>query len=184
MAERKTLDELTLMDDYMFAAVMRDERNLRKSFVLFICNYDPFEKSQYIYTFENICKEVDGLQFGDEAFKVVVNTKGTEGEIDDELKQALIYLDEGKVTGDYARQLDDAVRLVKSSEERRHEYMVMMIRDMEMKEEGREEGREEGEYLLSRLMSALFADGRIEDAKRAAADQSLRRELYKQYRLA
>ena len=32
------------------------------------------------------------------------------------------------------------MQLVKSSEERRHEYMVMMIHDMEMKEEGRVEG--------------------------------------------
>ena len=29
MADRKTLDELTLMDDYMFAQVMRDTRHLK-----------------------------------------------------------------------------------------------------------------------------------------------------------
>ena len=39
-------------------------------------------------------------------------------------------------------QLDvyDAVKSVKASEERRHEYMVMMIREMEAREEAREEG--------------------------------------------
>lgn len=72
---------------------------------------------------------------------MIVNTKGTVGEISTELKEVLVYLDEGKATGDYTRQLDDAVNLVKSSEERRHEYMVMMIRDMEKVEEGKEIGK-------------------------------------------
>ena len=38
----------------------------------------------------------------------------------------------------------DAVKSVKASEERRHEYMVMMIREMEAREEAKEEGRQEG----------------------------------------
>lgn len=53
----------------------------------------------------------------------------------------LIYLDEGRATGSYTQQLDDAVRMIKSSEERRHEYVVMMIRDMEKIEEGKEIGK-------------------------------------------
>ena len=66
---------------------------------------------------------------------------------DADLKEILIYLEAGKATGAYTRQLDEAVRLVKSSEERRHEYMVMMIRDMEKIEEGKEIGKEIGEII-------------------------------------
>ena len=118
-----------------------DYSRLRQSFVIFICNYDPFGKERYIYTFENRCIEDHDLLFGDDTLKVIVNTKGAVGEISNELKEVLAYLDKGEVTGDYTRQLDDAVRLVKSSEERRHEYMVMMIREMEVREEGKEEGK-------------------------------------------
>ena len=50
-----------------------------------------------------------------------------------------LYFDEGIVTGAYIRQLDEVVNKVKDSEERRHEYMVMMIREMEAKEEGKTE---------------------------------------------
>ena len=75
---------------------------------------------------------------------MIVTTKGTVGEICDDLKELLVYLDEGRASGDYTRQLDDAVKGVKSSEERRHEYMVMMIREMELKEEARAEGWTEG----------------------------------------
>ena len=121
-----------------------DYQNLRKSFVIFICNYDPFAMNRCIYTFENRCIEEPEVVFGDETLKVIVNTKGTVGEISEELRELLVYLDEGRATGDYTRQLDNAVRSVKSSEARRHEYMVMMIREMELKEEARAEGRAEG----------------------------------------
>lgn len=53
-----------------------DYRNLRKSFVIFICNYDPFGRNRYIYTFETVCREVPGLSLGDDTYKIVVNTAG------------------------------------------------------------------------------------------------------------
>ena len=31
-----------------------DYNELRKSFVIFICNYDPFERGRILYTFENV----------------------------------------------------------------------------------------------------------------------------------
>ena len=92
-----------------------------------------------------------------------MNTKGAVGEISDELKEVLIYLDEGRTTGEYTRQLDDAVRLVKSSEERRHEYMVMMIREMEIREEGREEGRKEGNK-EGKILGTMRDDGKDDQA--------------------
>ena len=53
-------------------------------------------------------------------------------------------MDDGSVTGEYSRELDDAVKAVKASEERRLEYMLLVTRDNEMRAEGREEGRKEG----------------------------------------
>ena len=228
MIEKKTLDELTLMDDYMFAAVMEDTRflkpllefilqvkivkieltepqktekkgynskgvrldlyivdengviynvevqtsnkrnlpkrmryyqsivdisilnpgdlynELRKSFIIFICNYDPFGRSRYIYTFENTCREEPDLLFGDETTKVVVNTQGNRGEIGKELLEIINYLKDESITGDFSRALDDAVNAVKASEERRREYMILNMRDNEIREEGREEGLKEG----------------------------------------
>ena len=114
---------------------------LRKSFVIFICNYDPFERGRYIYTFENICKEEPDLTFGDETTKVIVNTHGTKGEISAELKEIIMYLKDEEITGNYSQALDDAVNAVKGSEERRREYMMLNMRDNEIREEGREEGK-------------------------------------------
>ncbi len=52
------------------------------------------------------------------------NTPGTEGhEVSDEIKYTLSYMNDGIPRSDYARMLDDAVREVKQSEEKRLEYM-------------------------------------------------------------
>ena len=74
----------------------------------------------------------------------MVNTKGKKGGINAHLKEVLEYLENGSVTGDYSRELDEAVKAVKSSEERRLEYMLLVTRDNEMRAEGRAEGRVEG----------------------------------------
>lgn len=121
-----------------------DYNDLKESYVIFICNYDPYKENRYIYTFENRCVEDTDLPFGDETMKVIVNTKGTVGKISGELKELLIYLDSGIITGEYTKQLEDAVEMVKASEERRHEYMVMKIYEMEIKNEGRAEGEQIG----------------------------------------
>ncbi len=47
-------------------------------------------------------------------------------------------------TTEYTKQLDEAVNLVKSSEERRHEYMIMAIRDLEKIAEGEYTGEIRG----------------------------------------
>ena len=84
------------------------------------------ERGRYIYTFENTCREEPDLTFGDDAYKVVVNTKGCRGEISEELMEAIRYLDDGSITGAYSRELDDAVKAVKASEERRLEYTLLV----------------------------------------------------------
>ena len=120
-----------------------DYQELKKTFIIFLCNYDPYGKGQYIYTFENICREEPGLLLGDEAVKVIVNTKGHKGDISRELRELLQYLNTEEVTGEYSRELGDAVKAVKENEARRHEYMIMMVREMEIREEGRAEGKED-----------------------------------------
>ena len=117
---------------------------LKKSYVVFFYNYDPFERNRYIYTFENRCLEEPDLSLGDETTKIVLCTKGTRGDIKPELREMLSYLDNGTVDGEFSRELDDAVNAVKNSEERRHEYAMIQLREQELLEEGREEGREEG----------------------------------------
>ena len=102
-----------------------DYRALRKSFVIFIATYDPFGKGRYVYTFENRCREDLEIALGDDATKIILNTKGTVGEISDELKALLRFMDGMEPGSEYTKDLDRAVEEVKADEKWRREFMVM-----------------------------------------------------------
>ena len=48
---------------------------------------------------------------------------------------------------------------------------------------GKAEGKAEGENKLGKLMSKLFALGRIEDAKRCSEDEKYREKLYTEFNM-
>ena len=104
----------------------QDYKKLKKSFVIFICNYDPFGKSRYIYTFRNRCDEDNGVLLEDEATKIIINTKGTIGEISEDLKAVIRYLDTGVASTEYTRALDAEVESAKSDEKVRMQYMLLV----------------------------------------------------------
>ena len=137
---------------------------LRRSYIIFICNHDPYDLGRYVYHFENRCIEQPDLPFGDETVKVIVNTRGKVGEISDVLREIIRYLADGTVSGAYSRELEDAVNQVKSSEERRHEYMIMMVRERELIDQGIEQGIEQGlERGLKRGREEGREEGRINE---------------------
>ena len=103
-----------------------DYRKLKKSFVIFICNYDPFGKSRLIYTFRNRCDEDYSIILPDEASKIIINTKGTIGDISDELRAVIQYMDSGSATTEYTKSLDEEVATVKADEKFRRQYMLLM----------------------------------------------------------
>lgn|GEM_PF-1789677 len=111
----------------------RVDHALKKSFVIFICTYDPFGKGRRVYTFENRCVEDASIALGDEAKKILLNVKGTKGEVSAELESLLSYMGGSEPNSDYTRELEKAVVEVKSDEKWRREYMVLneMIRNRE-----------------------------------------------------
>jgi len=113
-----------------------DYTGLKKSFVIFICTYDPFGAGRYIYTFRNRCDEDDTIFLGDEATKIVLNAKGTKGDISEELKDTLDFIAGKAPQSEYAKDLQAAVEEVKQSKEWRREYMLLMMRDKEQQKMG------------------------------------------------
>ena len=104
----------------------QDYRKLRKSFVIFICNYDPFNKSRLVYTFKNRCDEDYNVILDDEATKIIINTKGTVGDVSDELRAVIQYMDSGMTSTEYTKFLDEEVVTVKADEKFRRQYMLLM----------------------------------------------------------
>lgn len=120
-----------------------DYRQLKKSYVIFICPFDAFGEGLHKYTFENLCKERPQIGLGDEA-KIFLCAGGDADDVSEEMKDFLDWLTGKEGTSILVRNLDNAVKGVKNKEEWRLEYMTLLMRDQEMIQKGREEGRKEG----------------------------------------
>ncbi len=123
-------------------------RDLRKSFVIFICLRDPFDRDLGVYTFRNACREDTSLELGDETTKVFVNTSGTKGAISPELRNVFEYMNKGITNDSYTESLDAAVVSARDDLDWRNDYMsiffAMMDAEMEARERGLEQGKEQG----------------------------------------
>lgn len=126
-----------------------DFKTLKKSYVIFICSYDPFHSDRLIYTFRNRCDEDPDVLLNDGAFKIFIYTKGTVGEISDELKEVIRYMDTGVAASDYTKALDAEVESVKSDEKWRLEYMTLM------ESFARERYLAKTELLISQIRNAI-----------------------------
>ena len=67
-------------------------KRLNRSYIIFICPFDLYDKGRHIYTFENICKENKSVSMGDEAVKIFLNTEGTLDDVSKELMAVLNYV--------------------------------------------------------------------------------------------
>ena len=62
--------------DMEFLLSGEDYERLPNSYVIFICDFDPFGEKKYIYTFESICNEDKNLILKDGRRSVFLSTKG------------------------------------------------------------------------------------------------------------
>ena len=126
----------------------QDYTKLKKSYVIFICTFDPFGEGRHIYTFCNTCQENTALTLDDDAVKIILSTKGTMDDVSPEMKRILDYIDGKGASDKFTEELEEAVRSARQNERWRLDYMTLEYeyrqRYLEGKEEGRAEGREEG----------------------------------------
>ena len=120
-------------------------------YIIIICNYDPYGKKKYCYTFDNQCKEVPGLRLGDEVTKLLLSTKGeNEEEVPKELVDFLHYVTESNENGlpdecdERLKRLHESIREIKASADMEVEYMKMEERERIIRDEGVEFGKQLG----------------------------------------
>lgn len=119
-------------------------KDLKRSYVIFVCTFDMFGEGRRIYTFENRCIQNLDLGFGDDAVKIILNTKGTKDDVPAEMKKLLDYIDGKEPEDDFTRELDEAVESVRKNEKWRLEYMTLQMKYQEKYEQGVEWGIEQG----------------------------------------
>lgn len=113
---------------------------LGESFIIFICPFDIFKQGRHLYTFRERCDQDNSLALGDETTKIFLSTKGTLADVSPDIKAFLDYVDSGIVSGDFVKELANAVNNVKTNAKVRHDFMTLQMALLESKMEGRIEG--------------------------------------------
>ena len=162
-----------------------DFSELKKSYVIFICMEDPFDRGNYIYSFENICKENE-MPLEDGAYKIFLNASGTRGDVSGELKDFFLLLKEGKGESELSKKIAAEVEKAKAYDEWRIEFMTLYMRDKEKIQEGMEKGRIEGRTEeredIQRAISILQKQHRNSDEiLRVVSDVEFRQKVLEQY---
>ena len=140
-----------------------DYAELPNTYVIFICDFDPFGEKKYQYTFQIACRESSEVNLEDGRTIIFLNTHGeNESEVPKELVTLLHYIredvdgSEREYHDSYVERLQKFIREVKSNREMEERFMVFeeMLRDerAEGRAEGIAEGRAEG--LALRLENA------------------------------
>ena len=123
---------------------------LPNTYVIFICDYDPFGRGNYCYTFEAKCREDDTVFLEDGSVTIFLNTHGTN---DKDISQGLVnFLKFVKAELNetyelyedaFVRRLQSDVKRVKDSREMEERYMLFQELLHEEREEGKAEGKAE-----------------------------------------
>ena len=136
--------------DMELLASGEEYEELPDTYVIFLCDFDPFGQKKYRYTFSSECKEC---------------------------KESKLQESEQNFHDDYVEKLQRTIREIKRNREMEERFMILeeMLKD-ERKEgriEGREEGRAEGARLS--LCTILECKGRIPDMfrKQIETEQNL-----------
>lgn len=143
----------------------QDYNQLRPTYIIFICTFDPFGADQYHYTFENTCAEVPGMKLKDESYKLFFNAMGHQGTISSELKALLDYfrapekLPANEQTA-LVRKLDNIVDYANRDKDWRRGYMTFAQAQMDARNEGIDIGKNIGKDIgLREAAVSLYKNG-------------------------
>ena len=119
---------------------------LPDAYVIFICDYDPFGRGRYRYTWDMICHEEPALELLDGSHTIIFSTCGKDVEdVPTPLVNFLRFVGSGQgifndeCEDEYVRKLQASVEHIKTSREMEARYMLWK----EMIQEEREEERVE-----------------------------------------
>lgn len=145
----------SLIDKEQMPSGEYDYDKLSRTIIVFVCDFDLFDKGLYRYTFKNICMEDTSLELGDKTIKVVLNTKGKDSSgVKPELVDLLKYFHSSTAntvnnsSSEFIKKLDKMLEPIKNSPKFGGDFMSLEEKIYNEKKEswlgGRQEGRQEG----------------------------------------
>ena len=125
-----------------------DYETLPDTFVIFVCDFDPFGEHLYCYTFGNECKENKNVKLDDGSYTIFLSTRGeNEEDVPAELVRFLKFVtadleeSEGDFQDELVKQFQETIHNIKTDREMGERYMIFEEMLREEKQEGRLEGR-------------------------------------------
>jgi len=130
--------------DSTLLAKGKSYRDLPETYVVFVCTFDPFGKGLAQYSIESKCLEIDLPEYDDYTHKIFFNTTGDLKSLSKEARNMLEYIESGKVTDEATKLLDNEVTEARLKEEWKAEYMLTVVHDKDVFEEGYDSGYDSG----------------------------------------
>ena len=149
---------------------------LPDSYVIFLCDFDPFGKGKYRYTFWTACEETEKASLKDGRCIMFLNTRGENAEeVPKELVSFLKFVhadlkeSQTDFQDDYVRQVQKSVTHIKGSREMEERFMLLeeLLKDEHRQgvQEGIQKGIQKGELKATReiLEMTLVKFGQLPD---------------------
>ena len=119
-------------------------KELKTTYIIFICMDDIFKKGLAKYTFENLCVEDKETKLGDRTQKVFYICKNYDKLLDNRQKAFLRMVTQNSSSDDFTRRVGGLVENAKRNTQWRQQFMEWDREMACMRAKGRAEGREEG----------------------------------------
>ena len=173
MSNRKKLKDLTIRDNFMFAAVMMQGDNCKLFLEMLLGIEIERIEISYEKSIENRCLENFELGLGDDSRSIFLSTKGKNSkEIPETLEQFLQFVrndtasNDMETTNSYVKQLQNTIRSIKENREMECRYQFagdMLVREFK---KGKKEGRMEGilETQKNNILELLEDLGRVSNS--------------------
>ena len=145
MAERHACKQLHLLQKY---------KDLKTSFVIFICVDDIFGNGLPKYTFENLCQEDPKIKLNDRAYKYFFISKNCDRILDKRQKAFLRMVTENKPSDDFTVRIKSLVDDAKRNTQWRKQYMEWEREKTYERDAGRQEKAVENALTLVRKYNA------------------------------
>ena len=124
----------------------QDYSELPSSFIIFICNFDPFNLNLPIYSFKNRCEENPEILLNDKTIKKFYNATAYKQEKDVAISAFLEYIFNQKTVDDFTSKIDSFIQNIKQQEVNKKEFQNMNLHDRDNFRRGKKEGIIEGAH--------------------------------------
>ena len=118
----------------------QDYSELKESFIIFICNFDPFHQDLPCYTFKNLCIQDKNLELSDETTKIIFNSTAYDKEKNVDIRKFLKYIRTKVPTSNLTDKINNMVEEQKENDKFRTEYLSMNLHDRDITRKAFAEG--------------------------------------------